>query len=111
MRLITALVVLLVSGAAAASDATLTIQNRSDIGIAEVYAQPVHIPDGPGSPLPESAVSAGASVSFAITDASCAYDLVLVTVDGRWYHDTTDLCEVDTYTFEPVPTGWIDPLR
>lgn len=91
-----------------AGDTTFVIKNTTGTAIAEVYASPSHYSEGPGEPLPQSAVPAGASVGFTIADGFCAYELYFAFADGRWYHDTADFCEFPTYLFEPRPAGWIE---
>ncbi len=92
---------------AIAEDTTFVIENPTELDIVETYAYPAHLSDGPGDPLPHSAVPAGASVEFTIVDGNCAYELYFTFGDERWYHDTADFCEFGTYVFKPVPAGWV----
>ncbi len=87
----------LFTSAAAAEDTTFVIENATGIGIVEIYAIPSHHTDGPGRPLPQSIVPAGASARFTIADGFCAYELWFVFGDGHRFHDTMDFCEFGTY--------------
>ena len=111
MRLILAFAFIMVGLAAApaSDDTTFVIENPTGLDIVEIYASPSHSPDGPGEPLPQSAVPGGTSAEFTIANGSCAYELFFVFADGRWYHSTADFCDFDTLVFNPVPSGWIEP--
>jgi len=87
--------------AAEADDTTFVIKNTTGTDIVEVYATPSHHSDGPGQPLPKSAVPAGASVKFTIVNGNCAYELWFVFVDGHKFHTTMDFCDFDTYVVGP----------
>lgn len=94
---VVALALCLLAPAAMAEDTTFVIENTTGAAIVEIYALPSHRADGPGKPLPQSAVPAGASVRFTIADGYCAYELWFVFADGHKFHDTADFCEFGTY--------------
>lgn len=83
-----------------AEDLTFSLVNETNLDLVRFYTSPSDADDWEEDVFGDSVLTGGSAVDITIADGreQCTYDMRFEMEDGQVLEDSTDLCELGSYT-------------